>query len=192
MADDKIPFKNKELADYGVMKLNSRDYDGVLFPIWNAIQNCEGTRCVAATACTYSMSGHVKCKVILKYLIQLEHMIYANFSQDLEQHDLYRIGMHLVPLYKQLARLKIYEMSMTTRAMAEETRSGTTKMHSIFKEIRECIRSIDSAWREIGIGKAKRFEDPSVPMKPAIDYYERMEKEAAKEGQGLKLVKRNG
>lgn len=188
----KHEMKNKELADYGVMKVNRRNLDDLNFPVWNAIQNCEGQNCISATICPYSLSGHTKCKVMLKYLIQMEQMIYQNFGNDLEHHELYRVGMHLIPLYKQLARLKIYEMSLSTRDMAEETKGGTTKMHSIFKEIRECVRSIDATWREIGIGKPQRKEDPDIPLKPAVGYYEQMEKDAKKEGQGLKLVKRNG
>ena len=119
-------------------------------------------------------------------------MVLQNFGNDLTEPELYRVGMQLIPLYKQLARLKIVEMSLTTRAMVEETKGGTSKMHPVLKEIRECIRAINAEWREIGISRQKKPEDPAIPIKPAVDYYERMEKEAEKEGQSLKLVRRNG
>lgn len=184
--------KAQEHREYGKMKVQKRTFQEDKFPIWTAVQRCDLDRCVARLACPFYLKSTNRCTVVMRYLKEAEAMVLQNFGETLTDPELYRVGMQLIPLYKQLARLKIVEMSLSTRAMTEETKAGTSKMHPVFKEIRECIRAINAEWREIGISRYKKPDDPAIPIKPAVGYYEQMEKDAEKEGQTLKLVKRNG
>lgn len=183
--------------NYTRMAVNQRQlpHNHQTFPMWTAIQDCEEDDCIARSMCSYTISGtKKKCKVIMKYLRQVEKVILENYSKDMSEIDLFRVGMHLIPLYKQLARLKIVEMSLSSKDAMEITRSGTTKMHSLFKEIRECIRSIDSTWRELGIARYQQKEMPDIPRDANRGYYEMMERDALDEQKArkLKLVKRSG
>jgi hypothetical protein len=183
--------KNIEYREYGMMKVNQRTLKDETFPVWTAIQDCEGTECVSARVCPYfSTDINRKCVVMMKYLKQVEKMTLDTFGNEMDDFDLFRVGMHLVPLYKQLARFKIIEMSVTSRGITEMTKSGTTKVNSLFKEIREVVKAIDSTWRELGVVKGKQPESPSIPVGANRSYYEQMEKEALKEQKKLKLVKR--
>ena len=184
-----------EYRDYGKMKINIRKLNTLdtKFPIWVAIQECEYEQCISATVCPYYYPQDVLksrgCLVMKNYLKEVERLVYDNFIDDLDEYDLFRVGMHLIPLYKQLCRLKIVEMSMTMSSIIEETRSGTSKANGILKEIRECIRTIDVTWRELGVTKARREKDPEM-IKPARGYYEAMESEALRE-QGSRSKKKN-
>jgi hypothetical protein len=116
-------------------------------------------------------------------------MILDNLAPDMDDFDLFRVGMQVIPLYKQLARFKIIEMSITSQNIPEMTKSGTTKINSLFKEIREVIKTIDSTWRELGVGKKTQPEVKDL-IPTERGYYEKMEKDALKEQNKLKLVRR--
>lgn len=182
---------NGEYKEYGLMKVNQRKLKNETFPVWTAIQDCEGESCVSANVCPYFVDSARKCTVMMKYLKQVEKMIIDNLAQDMDDFDLFRVGMQVIPLYKQLARFKIIEMSLTTSGISEMTKSGTTKIHSLFKEIREVVKTIDSTWRELGVGKKGQPEAPQIPAGANRSYYENMEKEALTEQKKLKLVRRN-
>lgn len=184
--------KGNEYRDYGLMKINQRYLKNDTFPVWTAIQECEGHSCVSAAICPYfypETEHERKCVVQMKYLKEVEKMILENLAEDMDDFELFRIGMQIIPLYKQLARFKILEMSIGSSEIPEMTKSGTTKIHSLFKEIREVIKSIDAAWREIRVAKEKRPEVSNL-IPTERGYYERMEKDALKEQQKLKIVKR--
>ena len=187
-----------EKLRYGDMKIQRRIFGTEKFPVWNAVQECEQENCVAAHVCPYQLelpnpSTSRKCLIVLKYLKEVETMVLNNFGKSMSDPDLFRVGMHLVPLYKQLARLKIIEMATASTAIAEMTKSGTTKINCIFREIRECVKAIDLSWKELGM-MANRVVPgaPEIPMNADASYYERMEKDALKEQKKLKVVRQNG
>jgi hypothetical protein len=204
-----------ERQEYGTMKINARRFTVIdetdqdekqqVFPVWTAMQDCEMAACVAAHTCPY-LDGVVSyyearktirhCQVMSKYLKMVESMLITRFGKDLTEVDLFRVGIHLIPLYKQLIRFKIIEMSISTAQVGEVTRSGTTKMHGLFREIREVLKSIDMAWREIGISKEKQPAAPDIPKNAKKDYYEIMEgaalrEQKAQKAKDSKLVKRS-
>lgn len=188
-----------EHSCYGNMKVNARVFDKERFPSWNAVQECEGENCAAASVCAYFQqtpnpgnTNSRKCNVVMRYLKEVEHVILSSFGKGLTDADLFRVGMHLLPLYKQLARLKITEMTISSNSVSEMTKGGTTKIHGLFKEMRECIKAIDACWREIGFTKRENESVPqSVNMSASSSYYEDMEKDALKEQKSLKLVRKN-
>jgi hypothetical protein len=185
-----------ELREYGTMKVNQRNFKQDRFAVWTAVQECEGMNCVAAHACIYRVVDpdydRPKCTVMMKYLKQVEAMILYNFGKDLSEADLFRVGMHLIPLYKQLVRFKISEMAITSQGVAEFAKNGTTKINGVFKEIREVIRSIDAVWKELGMTANRIIPNaPDIPMSANPTYYEQMERDALKEQRKLKIVRRD-
>ena len=183
-----------EIVAYGRMKLTKRTVGDYRFPVWTAVHDCEDTLCVAHETCPEQPEARRdrRCLVITNYLKEAERMAYCALGDNPSEFDLYRVGMQMIPLYKQLARMKILEMSISSRGIAETTKSGTTKIHGVFKALIDVDAAINRSWRDLGIGRAKKPDDPAIPIKPAIGYYEAMEKDAEKEGQTLKLVRRNG
>lgn len=187
--------RNFDYREYGLMKATRRKYNDVFFPVWSAIQDCEQENCIAAHACPYMGPNGVlvpgqrdpegktrtKCQVLMKYLKQVEHIVLKQNEFDLDDFDLFRVGMHIIPLYKQLCRFKIVEMSIMNPSIAEMTKSGTTKVNSIFKEIRECLKAIDMAWRELGISQKRHRAVEPENITPRQGYYEEMERQALNE-----------
>jgi hypothetical protein len=71
---------------------------------------------------------------------------------------LYKVGMQLVPLYSMLCRQKIVEKSVGN--IAYEDAKGITRIHPIYKEIRETMKTIAVISKEIGF---TNVVDPDLP-----------------------------
>ena len=67
------------------------------------------------------------------------------------QEQVVRIGFELLPLYKMLFKFKVYEY-----CLADPTCPGdrnVLKMHPIYKEIRETVKTINQVWKDINGGR---------------------------------------
>ncbi|MCP3681909.1 MAG: hypothetical protein GY861_04390 [bacterium] len=87
-------------------------------------------------------------------------MIFKNFSDVLDEPMLYQIGIHLMPLYKNLCKLKIEELGVK-QAVTMNTKSGRDQINPIYKEIREHIKIIQMMWRDIGL-KGAQLPPPNL------------------------------
>jgi hypothetical protein len=118
---------------------------GKIMYTWDAVRDCDGDSCPAYIRCPHPKESY--CKMQVLYLESVLSLILSNYVCS--EPELYRIGMHLIPLYKILCRLKIEELGITT--LIYETDKGNFSSNPILKEIRETIKSIDSAWKELGL-----------------------------------------
>jgi len=163
--------------------------------------------CPAIALCSFDKSTlqkEVKCGVTTQYLRGTAEMIFNNFANLLSEDDFYRVGMHLMPLYRMLVKLKIHELGVR-RAVTTSDR-GVTKANPIYKEIRETIKSIESMWYNLqlsGINKRKGIKKPiptpgDLEMTPAQDfsepgsYYEAMAAGELKTEDQLKQAREKG
>jgi hypothetical protein len=87
-------------------------------------------------------------------------MIHRCYREQLEQDEtlLFKVGMHILPLYKTLCKLKMDELSTVHPIFV--THRGDRKADPVYKEIRETIKMINMAWKDIGLRK------PSEPIEP--------------------------
>lgn len=177
-----------ESVHFGIMRIQTHEKLKKTYPVWSATPNCILTQCPAYHACPYDKEAAQKCQLILKYLRTCELMVVDNFYEQLDESQLFRIGMHLMPLYKQLVRLKIVEMGVTT--LEDIGLRGQIKIHPVLKEIRETLRAIDQQWTLLGLDE--KLKAPEIDDKGKVidlNYYDRMEKESLKE-QNDRLVRR--
>ena len=114
---------------------------------WDAVQDCRGEACPAANLCTYEWKG--RCSVEMSYIRAITDVVYANYSDELTEPLLWRIGTHLVPLYKMLCKLKIEELG--TRGVTRVDDKGRVMVNPVFKEIRETLKAINNEWRALGL-----------------------------------------
>lgn len=114
---------------------------------WDAVGDCEGDTCKIFHLCQYQKRG--KCTVQVRYLSELNKMIERNYDDSLDEPGLYKIGIHLVPLYKTLCKLMIEELG--TRRVTYVTDSGMVKVQPIYKEIRDTISMIMKVWKDLGL-----------------------------------------
>jgi len=141
-----------------------------------------GITCPALPLCDFAKSSSeriIKCGVTTQYLRGTAEVIFNNFASLLSEDDFYRLGMHLMPLYRMLIKLKIHELGVR-RAVTTSDR-GVTKANPIYKEIRETIKSIEAMWVSLqlsgphkrkAIGKLLPPTSGDVSMIPAQDFSE--------------------
>lgn len=119
--------------------------NGKAFFAWDAIQECDVARCAAAHRCGYIKAGG-KCTVQLTYLKTFFESVVTTYDHMTET-ELFKVGMHLVPLYSQLCRLKIQELGTTEVVYYND--KGNAAVNPIFKEIRETLKVIHLMWRDL-------------------------------------------
>ena len=84
-------------------------------------------------------------------------------------------GMHLMPMYRTLARLKIEELGVNNIITTSDT--GRKQANPIYKEIRDTIKLIDSLWHSLGLTKFAVVDIPDdLPMGADDDYYSQVER----------------
>lgn len=125
---------------------------------WDGIQECNGgpvdvgdemammNRCPVADICTYIKKG--KCAVQVKYLESLYSSILGTYTY-LDEPMLFKIGMQIIPLYLQLVKLQIVELSLRHPTYTSD--KGTIMVHPIFKEIRETLKTIHIMWKDLDL-----------------------------------------
>lgn len=161
--------------------------------VWTAVQNCEGFDCPLCGQCGYTPDDSSRCKLLVAYLRNVEEMLVSSFGAYLNEDGMFRVGMHLLPLYKQLARLKMTEMTVSHGDVS----NGRT-IHPVFAAIRSCVSAIDNAWKALGLNNLMPPEKPEILSARGnrfddAPYYDRMERDALLEQKehAKKLVKRS-
>ena len=177
----KLPavFKNHQL---GVSQTKHGGKELVRFSVWNVITPCHQEECPIYNDCPYDdrKKKGGKCRVEQGYVNSIGDMVYRNFKGKFTEDQFFIIGMHVLPMYRHLCRLKIWEWSV--REVMYEDEKGRRHLNPIYREIREQIKAISSQWHSLGVGKYLVVE-PKNPWgsagKPVEDpngktYYDRM------------------
>lgn len=124
--------------------------DGIMLFGWDAVQNCHPSTCPVRDRCVTKKKE--KCVVQMQYLETVVGSILKRYKY-LDETTLFKIGMHLLPLYSHLCRLKILEM---TRESVDDitytTPKGMIVVHPVYKEIRETLKAIHVMWRDLDLG----------------------------------------
>lgn len=108
---------------------------------WDGIRECY-PECPMVDECKYLHKG--KCAVQVQYVQALYTAILGTYS-FLDETLLFKIGIELIPLYVQLSRLQIVELSLISPTLLGD--KGTITIHPIYREIRDTLRCIQSIWK---------------------------------------------
>lgn len=161
---------NSRLGSVGIKK---GTYHELSLYTWDAIPACTDTKCKANVICDFDRRG--RCTVMIQYLKGTSVMLFKNFGEVLDEPTFYRIGMHLMPLYRILCRLKIEELGITD--IVRTTDTGRKQANPIYKEIRDTIKLVDQLWVSLGLTQYCMVEMPNEPdFAPSDDYYSRVER----------------
>ena len=114
---------------------------------WEVIKFCSGERCPAFALCGYEKVG--KCKVEGTYLRSIAQILHRNFIDVLDEPTLTRVGMHLMPIYQNLCRLKISELGVDNPGEADD--NGRALINPVYTEIWEHIKLLEQTWRSLGL-----------------------------------------
>jgi len=174
------------MGKMGVMKGKTEDGEVSLYS-WDVVSECIREDCPAFLNCPYQKEG--RCHAQVQYLKSVVAIVFANYD-EITEPQLYRVGMHLVPLYKTLCRLKLEEIGTTSVAYTDS--KGNRKINPIFKEIRETIKVIELAWKTIGLDRImeESTPDPFGDEKEG-NYYEEMAGENVPHKQTPLVKRRN-
>lgn len=191
--------ENTKITDTCSMKISKGFFaEDTLFYAWDAVDFCSGTNCIATEVCPYTQSGinkatgkfeQRKCAVQKNFLRSLSVILYRNYYEIISESQLYRIGMHLMPLYKMLSKLYIVELGVERVAYSDA--KGMVRVHPVYKEIRETVKSISQEWHNLGLSNS--------PIIPSLDeatsestYYENLERSSGLETEATtsRLVRR--
>ena len=109
---------------------------------WDPASQCS-TDCPVYDDCPYQKKG--RCKLEQTYM----NNIFLNLinpdpkrgiGDRLNDIELQRVGIHLIPLYHQLIRMK--KEAYAVENISHVNKQGSIKIHPVFGEIREIIRCI--------------------------------------------------
>jgi hypothetical protein len=130
---------------------------------WNAVNPCDPEKCGCSSICKFLSENDQlnKCEVIYEYMSSVLDMLLRNYPKEMTEDVAYRIGLHLIPLYKILCRLKMAEFAAVD--VTTFSSRGDIKITPLFKEIRDTIQAIERTWRAIGFDVSK--PDQIRPLK---------------------------
>ena len=132
---------------------------------WSAIADCLRHRCRIEEQCHYQKKG--KCDVQVQFLqVTLEMIRLENPS--LKYNQAWRVGMHLIPMYKTLCKLYMDELAVTHPTY--ESDKGTRHSHPVYKEIRDTLKMIMMIWKDIGLEGASMSGGQGIQMPESKGY----------------------
>jgi len=110
---------------------------------WDALTLCPGdNKCKIYDRCPYTKREGTKCRIEVNYM----NAVYQAFLPIIEKTDdmmiRIKIGMHIIPLYLQLCRLKKTELALNGET-CYQTPKGSIMTHPAYKSINETLRSLE-------------------------------------------------
>ena len=141
---------------------------------WNAVQRCVGLECPCLDLCA-KPDVSKPCSVVSSYMGNVYDIMIRTYKGNMTEDTAYRIGMHLVPLYKILCRLKMQEFAETSVMFTSA--KGDVKVNPIFDEIRKTITAIEKVWQNLGyiVGEGHGKKDKFVGAFNQRNYYDIIE-----------------
>jgi hypothetical protein len=141
---------------------------------WNAVQRCNGLECPCLDLCS-KPDVDKPCSVVSSYMGNVYDIMIRTYKGNMTEDTAYRIGMHLVPLYKILCRLKMQEFAETSVMFVSP--KGDMKVNPIFEEIRKTILAIEKIWANLGyiVSDGNRKKDKFVGAFNQRNYYDIIE-----------------
>ncbi len=145
----------KVTQDIGIDIYKGEIRKGVKFFAWDAVQDCSKNNCPAFKKCEFLKKG--KCAVQVKYLKTLTETIQRNYKY-LDEMQLFKVGMQIIPLYSHLLRLKLVEMGI--EEVIYMNNKGGKFVHPVYKEIRQTLLTITMMWKDLEI--TPHIPDPEM------------------------------
>jgi hypothetical protein len=141
--------------------------DGHMIIAWDVVPACQGDQCPAACECDYINSELLKnrCSIMYYYLKYIYTIIYRNF-EEMDEHQTYMVGMHLLPMYRMLCRLKIEEIGV--KNLVTLGSKGALQMNPLYREMRDTIKAVMRLWKELEL-VPKRSGRPAMPSSDPFD-----------------------
>ncbi len=116
--------------------------------IWNSVMDCN-EECIVCDSCDL-YGNNLKCEKMAEYFNYILDSAISTYSSYMNEKIMVQIGLHLMPLYAHLFKLKLYESTVPISNLMTINKKGTMRTHPIYKEIRDAVNAVDSLWGKIG------------------------------------------
>jgi len=142
---------------------------------WDMVDKCRHEDCPALDQCPYeaAINNGGRCQIMLRYMKAASMTLY-NHREQMTSAQRYQVGIHIMPLYRTLCRMKIEEIGVERILYRDD--KGMFRINPLYKEIRETIKVIDAVWKSIGVTEVEA--PPSKPFSGKNSYYDAMQKDA--------------
>ena len=179
-----MPIRRDELNS---LKIQKGQIEGNRFPIWDSVKDCDAV-CSLMDECEFDKEKKngkpLKCKLQGAFLRTMMDITLDNLPEiNKTEYHFQKIGLTLLPLFKQLITMQMEEQALNNPVVGEE---GSTKIHPVYKEIRIITKDIDKCLMSLGIHLNIHKEGVGVdPDRQAelgdSSYYEDMQDEHEEE-----------
>jgi len=156
--------------------MNTGEDGEILLLSYDMIPRCTDIACSATEYCTYprptKFDSTLRCGFMAGYLKGVSIVVFRNFKDKFNEVQWTKVGLHLMPLYRNLARMKIEELGLVS--IFREDARGCVSMHPLYREIREQIKSINAEWQGIlagveGWGNKGLGDNPDLGDREFVD-----------------------
>jgi len=130
------------MKDIGSMTLYKGKLGDVQLIMWDALPDCTD-ECSIYDECPYE-KRRIKCEMRRRYLESVMVSLEAGVQKKDEISAL-TVGLLVAPLFQSLISFKIFQHSLGHDVMLR------TKIHPIYKEIRQVIKEISSLLKDLGL-----------------------------------------
>ncbi len=130
------------MKDIGDMTLYKGKLGDVQLIMWDALPDCTD-ECSIYESCPYE-KRRIKCEMRRRYLESVMDSLEKGVKKKDEISSL-TIGLLVAPLFQSLISFKIFQHSLGHDVMMR------TKVHPIYKEIRQVIKEISSLLKDLGL-----------------------------------------
>jgi hypothetical protein len=152
------------MRNLGDLQIHKGELKGTKLVMWDAVPDCT-EECSIYEECHYQ-GNRKKCELRQRYLESVMKEISETFGEEKDPMTMLQIGMILMPLFTQLVSFKIHAHSIGDRVMYG------TRVHPIFKEIRQTTKSISETLKDLGV--TKRQTRKGNYLDGDSDYYDTM------------------
>jgi len=116
---------------------------------WDPATRCSDY-CVIYEECPYIKKG--RCSLETTYMNTIYRSIISpdpekGVAELMSDFEVQRVGLHLMPLYQQLVKMK--KVAHAVDEMVVSDKKGSVKMHPVFAEIRTVIRDIAKEMKDL-------------------------------------------
>ena len=128
-------------------------HDGRKILRWDPATRCSDDCCIRDD-CPYVKAK--KCTLELTYMNGIFNNLIdptnvGGIADQMNDIELQRVGIHLIPLYHQLIRMK--KEAYAVKEMTHVNKQGSIKVNPVFAEIREIIRCIAKEMSDLKINE---------------------------------------
>ena len=137
------------------------------FGIIDRVRQCNSTLCAFYNICPHDKTQ--KCGFIEEYMVVIAGALFEMVEETKDAYLNQSIALKLLPLYQQLAMLRIEELSPNYQIIYKD-KMDALRSNPVLKETRETVREIDRLEKELGVSSAMKNKREQLDFDNMMKY----------------------